>query len=86
MTEKKIDIISMDCTNGHLNLDYVGHMGIRENLRMREKLLACGAADEHTIFVANHFSHNGLLPYEEMVKRLPGFMVSYDSMVVETKK
>lgn len=83
---KKIDIISMDCTNGHLNLDYVGHMGIREDLRMREKLLACGAADEHTVFVANHFSHNGLLPYEEMEKRLPGFKVSYDSMTVETQK
>jgi len=62
----------------------VGHMGIRENLRMKEKLLVNGAADEHTIFVAHHFSHNGLLPYEEMEKRLPGFLVSYDSMVVET--
>ena len=78
---KKLDVISMDCTNGHLELDYVGHMGIRENKRMREKLLANGAADEHTIFVAHHFSHNGLLPYEEMEKRLPGFLVSYDSMI-----
>lgn len=84
LSGRKIDVISMDCTNGYLELDYVGHMGIRENLRMREKLLACGAADEHTIFVAHHFSHNGLLPYEEMEKRLPGFLVSYDSMIVET--
>lgn len=83
---RKIDIISMDCTNGYLDLDYAGHMGIRENLRMREKLLACGAADEHTIFIANHFSHNGLLPYEEMERRLPGFVVSYDSMIVDTSK
>lgn len=83
---KKIDIISMDCTNGHLELDYVGHMGIRENIRMREKLLDIGAADEHTLFIANHFSHNGLLPYEEMKKRLPGFLVSFDSMTAETGK
>ena len=83
---KKIDLISLDCTNGKLNLDYVGHMGARENLRMREKLMQNGAADEHTIFVANHFSHNGLLPYEELEKLVPGFIVSYDGLILETKK
>ena len=41
-------------------------MGAQDHLRMREKLLANGAADEHTIFVANHFSHNGLVPHEEL--------------------
>ena len=45
-----------------------------------------GAADEHTIFVANHFSHNGLLPYEELEKLVPGFIVSYDGLILETKK
>lgn len=84
LTGKKIDIISMDCTNGYLELDYVGHMGIRENLHMREKLLACGAADEHTLFVSTHFSHNGLLPHEEMEKRLPGFLIGFDGMIVKT--
>lgn len=83
---KKLDLISLDCTNGKRECDYVGHMGITDNLRMREKLLANGAADDHTIFVANHFSHNGILPYEEMVKRLPGFLVSYDGMRVDTEK
>ena len=82
---KKIDLISLDCTNGHLHLDYIGHMGIEENLRMRERLFANGAADDHTIFIANHFSHNGLLPHEEMEKLMPGFLVSYDSMLVSTK-
>ncbi|MBR6767141.1 MAG: hypothetical protein IKM02_04240 [Clostridia bacterium] len=83
---KKIDIISMDCTNGHLDCDYVGHMGANDNLRMREKLIRIGAADEHTVFVANHFSHNGLLPHEELEKILPGFIVSYDGLILETKK
>lgn len=83
---RKIDIITMDCTNGHLDLDYIGHMGIRDNLRMREKLIRCGAADAHTTFVAHHFSHNGLLPHEEMEKLLPGFLVSFDSMKIQTHK
>lgn len=80
---KKIDLISLDCTNGRLDLTYVGHMGATENRRMREKLLACGAADEHTLFVANHFSHNGLLPYDGLQALLPGFLIAYDGMTVE---
>ena len=81
---KMLDIVSLDCTNGHLNLDYIGHMGIRENKRVREKLLSIGAADEHTVFVANHYSHNGLLPYEELQALHPDFLISFDGMKVNT--
>ena len=80
---KKIDLITMDCTNGYLNAEYIGHMGANDNLRMKEKLLANGAADENTIFVANHFSHNGLVPHEELEKLLPGFIVAYDGLEIE---
>lgn len=80
---KKVTMVSLDCTNGVLEMDYVGHMGISDNLRMKEKLISIGTADENTIFIANHFSHNGVAPYEELQKRLPGFLVSYDGMTVE---
>lgn len=83
---RRIDLITLDCTNATWDCDYVGHMGISANLRMREKLLANGAADAHTLFVANHFSHNGLAPYAELERRLPGFVVSYDSLELETSK
>lgn len=79
---RRLDLVSMDCTNGSLQKDYIGHMGAADNLRMREKLLANGAADEHTIFVANHFSHNGYVPEAEMEKLLPGFKISYDGMKI----
>lgn len=81
---RHIDLISLDCTNGSWNCDYVGHMGAANNLRMRERLLANGAADERTIFVANHFSHNGLVPYDELCALLPGFIVTYDSLEIDT--
>ena len=42
-----------------------------------------GAADDKTIFVANHFSHNGVRPYADMQALLPGFIISYDGMVIE---
>ena len=82
---RNLNLVSMDCTNGVLDANYIGHMGINDNLRMREKLLANGAADAHTIFVSNHFSHNGLAPYEELCRRLPGFRVSYDDMTLNTE-
>ena len=78
------DIVSLDCTDGILpDCGYVGHMDITANLRMREKLMEIGAADEKTVFVANHFSHNGIAPYAEMQERLKGILVSYDGMTVE---
>lgn len=82
LKNRHVDLISMDCTNGVLDLDYIGHMGITENLLMRERLIENGTADEKTVFVANHFSHNGLVAYEDMQKRLPGFVVSYDGMTL----
>ncbi len=83
LKNKKLTMVSLDCTNGVLEMDYIGHMGISDNLRMKEKLISIGAADENTIFIANHFSHNGVAPYEELQKRLTGFLVSYDGMTVE---
>ena len=80
---RRIDLISMDCTNGVLQANYVGHMGCADNLRMRDKLLKSGAADMHTVFVANHFSHNGLVPIEELERRLPGFIIAWDGLTVE---
>ena len=80
---RRLDLVSLDCTNGRLDVSYVGHMGATENRRVRERLMARGAADERTVFVANHFSHNGLLPYDELQALLPGFIVSFDGMTVE---
>lgn len=80
---KRVDLISMDCTNGILNPRWLGHMGIQKNLEMRQRLIENGTADENTIFVANHFSHNGLVAYEELQKRLPDFVVAYDGLTLK---
>lgn len=79
---RRVDMVSMDCTNGILNLDYIGHMGIEDNLRLREMLIENGTADADTVFVANHFSHNGLVAHEELEKRLPGFIVAFDGLTL----
>lgn len=80
---KRHDIVSMDCTNGVISVNYIGHMGVADNIWLKEKLIDIGAADADTAFVANHFSHNGLLAHAEMQARLPGILVSYDGLSVE---
>ena len=82
LKDKRVNLVSMDCTNGILDLKYIGHMGINKNFALRKKLIEIGAADENTVFVANHFSHNGLVSHEEMEKRLPGFKVSFDGLTL----
>lgn len=82
LKDRHVDLISMDCTNGILDVKYIGHMGINKNIALREKLLANGTADATTTFVANHFSHNGLVMHQKMEKRLPDFVVSYDGMTL----
>ena len=80
------DMVSLDCTNACLPLTYVGHMGLAENVQVREKMLSEGYADEKTVFVCNHFSHNGIsVVYDDFVPLAAerGFRVSYDGMILE---
>lgn len=82
--KKHFDLVSFDCTN--VFLDYRGnHMGLLENSEVKEMLTEWGLCDESTIFVVNHFSHNGGGTHEEIVKAAKeyGFEVSYDSMEIE---
>ena len=82
---KKLDIISLDCTNATYGNFPGTHMNAKANLELREYMYQTGIADAHTVFVANHFSHNGYLPYEELERILPGFVVSYDGLELETR-
>lgn len=84
---RRLDIVSLDCTYGQRETARTGgHMNFAANLRTRERLLALGAADEHTVFVSNHFSHNGKsVLYDEFAPAAAehGFLMSYDGMTVE---
>ena len=84
---KRIDLVSLDCTGASQKYDYVnwvGHTSHDGCLRVREQMIASGAADEYTVFVANHFSHNGYTSIEEMQAIMPGFIISYDSLEIDT--
>lgn len=86
-TKPHFDLVSLDCTNGNMpKVDYIGHMGLNVNIKVKERLLKMGCADEKTIFVCNHFSHNADdVLYEEFSKiaEKQGFLTSYDGMEIE---
>lgn len=79
------DLISYDCTNGLLEWENRGHMGLIGNEVMRERLKDLGKLKEKTLHVVNHFSHNGLAGYDQLVPIAgeKNFIVSYDGLVLE---
>lgn len=86
-TKSHFDLVSLDCTNGNMkHVDYIGHMGLNVNVKVKERLLKMECANEKTIFVCNHFSHNADdVLYEEFSKiaEEQGFLTSYDGMEIE---
>ncbi|MBO4979017.1 MAG: hypothetical protein J6D16_01270, partial [Clostridia bacterium] len=77
------DFVSLDCTNAMRPLTYIGHMGLAENVQVRRRMMDMGLADENTVFVCNHFSHNGFdVVYDDFVPiaDAKGFVTSYDGM------
>lgn len=84
--EKRYDLISFDCT-GCLGLSWDwrnGHMSLKTNREVEERMRAYGLIDDKTIRVVNHFSHNGGQTYEEMLSEAHkyGFVVAYDGMEI----
>lgn len=81
------DLVTMDCTEGTMeDLNYHGHMCLGRNVQFRQMLLELGLADENTIFISNHFSHNGKdACYDDFAPHAAnrGLWTSYDGMVIE---
>ena len=77
-----VDLVSYDGTSGAQETDHGHHMGFSEVFRVHSRMLEEGIVDGHTKCVLNHFSHNGRLMYEDMVKlaEAENMLVSYDGM------
>lgn len=74
------NFVSLDCTAGLLPGWRSGHLGLDTCLEFAEKLKCTGAADDSTVFCLNHFSHNCLADYEDMIPHAVkyGFDVAFD--------
>lgn len=83
---KPLDLVSFDCTSGPLeNGPNGGHMGIPDNILVKERLREIGAVDNHTRLIVNHFSHNGGLLHDGLTALAAphGMVPAYDGMTVE---
>lgn len=80
---KKLDVVVMDCTYG-FRAERRHHLGCPDVVEAKQALAACGALAEDCLFIANHFSHNGVWLHQEMVDYFAphGIEVGYDGMVV----
>ncbi|MCQ2449535.1 MAG: MBL fold metallo-hydrolase [Clostridia bacterium] len=86
LEEKKIrfDFVSLDCTAGLLKGWTSGHLGLDTCMIFRDRLRAVGAIDDRTLLCLNHFSHNCLATYDELlpVATEHEFDVSYDGKII----
>ena len=82
-TKPRFNLVSLDCTS-MARKDGGGHMGIPDCMEVRQRLLSIGATNTKTIFVLNHFSHNGGLNHDDLCRAAEkeGFIVSYDGMEI----
>ena len=78
-----LDLALFDCTYGGQPCQNRGHMGVEGVVEMAQELRRRGAVTDATTLVATHFSHNGGLMYEDLVRAfLPhGIQVAYDGIV-----
>ncbi|GHV05061.1 hypothetical protein FACS189485_11460 [Spirochaetia bacterium] len=83
-TKIRFNMVSLDCT-AILHKDGGNHMGIPDTIEVRKRLIDLGAADKNTVFVLNHFSHNGGLNHDDLVRvaEKEGFTVAYDGLEIE---
>jgi phosphoribosyl 1,2-cyclic phosphate phosphodiesterase len=81
----RFDLVSLDCTGMTGNKGGNGHMGLAGNHEVRCRHFDLGAADKSTVFVVNHFSHNGGLDYDELsaAAGAEGYITSWDGLEIE---
>lgn len=80
---RRFDLVSLDCTSGpYPEGNY--HMGIPDNIKVKEKLIELGCADNSTRFILTHFSHNGKALYDELVELSSpyNFEIAYDGLEI----
>lgn len=82
----RFDLVSFDCTGGaEDSLPYKGHLCMGTAIACREELVKKGYADEKTVTVLNHFSHNGKDAVYDVFQPLAekeGFVTSYDGLTI----
>lgn len=85
LKDRHFDCVSLDCTYGALLTHRNGHMAIDVCAEVVHRLEDMGCINAQTRRIVNHFSHNSLKTYDELLPMAEeyGLEVSYDGMIVE---
>lgn len=80
---RHIDLISLDCSAGPHKCR-AWHMGIPDNIEVREQLMKIGCIDSDTVCILTHISHRAGCIHDEFVSIAEkyGFTVAYDGLCV----
>lgn len=78
----RIDVMLIECTYGTPRATWAGHLGMPNAAEIRDRLAAQGSLAPGAPAILTHFSHNGILPYDEMAAEAAkyGMSVAYDGM------
>lgn len=82
----RVDCVIMDATLGTMDAaDTEGHMSFAQDRRLMSRLISEGIADDKSVFVINHITHNHAPSHEEIEKIFADteILVSYDGMTLE---
>jgi len=85
LTDKKVDLVISECTEGPNRANYKHHMGFPDVLDFKTKAEEIGLTNSDTPWVLTHFSHGGGLMHHELEELVnpEGFEVAYDGMELE---
>lgn len=62
----KFDGVILDCTTGASECTYGTHMGIEDNIKVRDRMYSSEIADKNTVFILSHFAHSAAPFYDDM--------------------
>lgn len=81
-----LNAVTFDCTFGSTKEEFYGHMNIRQNVRVRDKLKADGNLAENAPCVCSHVSHYNATDSHERLGKIAeenGLILAYDGMETE---
>ncbi len=81
----KLSLVILDCTYGDINKEFYGHMNLRQNVRVKEKLEQIGTIDVSTLVIANHVAHCCGETHETLSKKAAQFGIGlgYDGLSLQ---
>jgi phosphoribosyl 1,2-cyclic phosphate phosphodiesterase len=81
----KFDCVILDCTSGTQDCPFASHMGLPDNIKVKQRMIENDIADSNTKFIITHFAHS-FAPFKESMEQAAaehGMLAVYDGFEVQ---